>query len=154
MFPFIPDGKGELPVEVFEHLRPRLLVQVHKNFGVRLGVEAMAPRFKIRTQLGVVEDLPVEHDPHGAVFVVDRLVPAAQIDDAQPGVGEARGPIEIKTGGIRPPVLDEADHLLQKIRVRGFIGFEIYDSGYAAHGASLLSLFEFVEFVGLEGKCL
>ena len=74
---------------------PELLVHVHKNFGVGLGVEAMPPRFKIRTQLGVVEDLPVEHDPDSFVLVVDRLVPAAQIDDAQPGVGETRGPIDI-----------------------------------------------------------
>jgi len=49
-------------------------------------------------------------------------------------MSEARRAVDIKTGGIGTPVPDQADHVKKEVPIGGFIGFEIYDSGYAAHG--------------------
>src|SRR3546814_8928171 len=50
------------------------VVEVDDNFCVRARVEHMPARLEFGAQLDEVEDLAVEHRPHRACGVVDRLV--------------------------------------------------------------------------------
>jgi hypothetical protein len=54
-----------------------------QHLRVGLGVKAMAFANQVVPQFRVVEDLTVEGDPQGFVFVMDGLIAAGgQIDDA------------------------------------------------------------------------
>src|SRR3546814_5293383 len=57
------------------------VVEVDDNFCVRARVEHMPARLEFGAQLDEVEDLAVEHRPHRACGVVDRLVAGGQVDD-------------------------------------------------------------------------
>ena len=57
-------------------------------------VQKRWPRcLELGAQLDVVEDLAVEDDPDRAVFVVDRLLAAREVDDAQARVRQPDGPL-------------------------------------------------------------
>jgi hypothetical protein len=53
------------------------------GFGVAAGAVAVALRFEIGAQGGIVIDLPVVNDPNVAGFVGKRLVASFDVDDAQ-----------------------------------------------------------------------
>ena len=63
----IPDGEGELAVEIAQAGRAVLFVEVQDDLGVGVRGEPMAARFQLGPQLDVVEDLAVEDDPERAV---------------------------------------------------------------------------------------
>ena len=59
------------------------------HFGVGVGIEAMAGLFEFLAQLGEIVNFAVEHHPDGFVFIVDGLVAAGQVDDAEPAHAQA-----------------------------------------------------------------
>ena len=59
------------------------------DFGVGMGRKNMSAREQLFPQFYVIEDLTVEGDPDRSVFIVNRLVAAAQVNDAQPGIGQS-----------------------------------------------------------------
>src|SRR3546814_7410995 len=65
------------------------VVEVDDNFCVRARVEHMPARLEFGAQLDEVEDLAVEHRPHRACGVVDRLVAGGQVDDRKSRVRQA-----------------------------------------------------------------
>ena len=56
--------------------------------GVGIRAEAMPARFEIGSQLTVVVDFAVEDDPHRFVFVGERLMAGAQVDDRETAKAE------------------------------------------------------------------
>src|ERR1044071_3232175 len=88
-----------------------LLVQVDDDFRIGMGIEAVALRLELRTQLDVVEDLAVEDDPYCLVFVVDRLPATLEVDDAQPRVRQPDLLILVKARSIGTAVMQARDHL-------------------------------------------
>ena len=72
----VPDGNGELAIQMVQAAGAMLLVQVQDDFGVGIGREAVAAASSSAAQLHVVVDLAVEHDPQRSVLVADRLLPA------------------------------------------------------------------------------
>ena len=44
----------------------------------------MTGGLELGAEFAVVVNLAVEHEPDRAIFVVDRLLPRGQVDDAQP----------------------------------------------------------------------
>ena len=80
----VPQRNRELAVEMADEVIAVLFVQVHDHFGVGLRIETMALAFQLLPQFDVVEDLAVEHRPHGAPLVVDRLLAGGKINDRQP----------------------------------------------------------------------
>ena len=64
----------------------------------------MAPLFQFPAQLDVVEDLAVEHGPDLSILVVDRLVAAGEVDDAQSGVGQADGRVAVESVAVGAPM--------------------------------------------------
>src|SRR3546814_16771188 len=65
------------------------VVEVDDNFRVRARVEHMPVRLEFGAQLDEVEDLAVEHRPHRACGVVDRLVAGGQADERTSRVRQA-----------------------------------------------------------------
>ena len=83
----VPQRDRELPVQVVNKTFAVLLVKVNDDFRVRMGVKLMALSGQFAPQLHVVENLAIEHHPDRAILVVDRLVAAGQVDDAQTRLG-------------------------------------------------------------------
>jgi len=106
----IPDGQGELAVAPCQTLGAFLLVQVQQNLRIRCRVKAMALLDQSLFQLRVVEDLPVPDDPERLVFIVDRLTPARQVDDAQPHMPQTNPVVEVDPRLIRPPIPNRPHH--------------------------------------------
>ncbi len=93
----------------------------------------MAPRLKITSQLRVVEDLAVEHDPQGAVFVGDRLLAAVQIEDAETGVSQADVSVEVDPELVGAAVTDRPEHAAEGAPVGRRRPMQVAESDDAAH---------------------
>ena len=106
----IPQGDGELTVEILHEAVAMAVVQVDDDLGVRPGVEHVAGGLEFRAQLDVVEDLAVEYRPHIAVRVVDRLISGGQIDDRQSGMREPHARLCMEAITVRPTVREGVDH--------------------------------------------
>ena len=63
---------------------PPFFVGMHDRLRIAAGDEPVAQGFQLRLQIPVVIDLPIEDHRYRPIFVIDRLVPAAQVDDLQP----------------------------------------------------------------------
>ena len=80
------------------------------HFGVRVGAEPVPPRLELGSQLSVIVDLAVEHDPYAAVFVGDRLMAAGDVDDAQATDPQDRRGIDMDPVIVRPAVAQRLRH--------------------------------------------
>src|SRR5207248_652533 len=88
-------------------------------------------------QFHMVVDLAVADDRGGAVFVVDWLISAADIDDGKARHGKPEGPARTNTGSIGSAVTDRAHHRLQVLLIdRSAVAMN--HPGYSAHGVACL----------------
>src|SRR5262249_33879096 len=92
------------------------------------------PRLEAGPEVAVVVDLPVEHHPDRAVLVGQRLVPARQIDDAEPAHSEPDRTVRVDALVVRTPVMDGLTHCANNSGVDRFAPVFMKLSGYAAHG--------------------
>src|SRR5438105_15885709 len=79
----VVQSKSKHSAQFLHTSRTQLLIQMNYDFGIRVGIEAMPFELQILPELGEVIDLAVENNPDSLVFVVDRLMSACQINDAQ-----------------------------------------------------------------------
>ena len=70
----------------------------------------MAALLELGAQLEVVVDLTVEHDPDGAILVVNGLMAACQIDDAQAPHAQADARLDMNPFVVRPTMPDHVAH--------------------------------------------
>jgi hypothetical protein len=89
-----------------------------------VGYEGIAKRL-------VVVDLAVEDNPSGAVFIRDRLMPGAQVDDAKPAHAEAATAININALVVWPAVANLIAHGPDCGRLSAAV--PQYKTGYTAH---------------------
>jgi hypothetical protein len=103
--------------------------------GLCVGVsgEPMTAGFEFGAQFHVIEDLTVEDDPEPAVLVADGLLPAAQVDDAEPGIPKAYALPEIDAELVGPPMPDHAQHLAERGLLRRGSLREVQNTNDAAH---------------------
>ncbi len=128
----VPQGEGELAVELIDQRVAVVFIQVHQHFGIGLRGEAMAAALQLGAQFDVIENLAVEDHPYRAVFVAHRLVAAGQVDDAQAGVGQTDRSFVVEPLLIRPAVMQLADH---RGKLRGIDGrVPVQATRNAAHG--------------------
>ena len=139
--PAVPDGDRELAVEAGQAVRAVLLVRVQDDFGVARGREPVSPALQLQSQLRVIEDLTVEHDPQGPIFVGDGLLAGAQVDDAQARIPEADVIVEVDPELVGPAVADRPEHRAEGGFLRRPSPAEVADSDDAAHLARLRCLF-------------
>ena len=115
----VPQRDGPLAVKAGEALLAPLLPGVHDHLGVARRPEGMAAVPQFRAELNVVEDLPVERHPDGAVLVAEGLGAARGIDDGEPGVTQRGAPVAEVPVAVRPAVPEPSHHAAQQGQVRG-----------------------------------
>ena len=86
-------------------------------------------------QLDVVVDLAVEDDPEGAVLVAERLLPGGEVDDGEPGVGQAGPLVAVEAELVGAAVAHGPEHGPQVVERRRREALLQGDhAGDAAHG--------------------
>jgi hypothetical protein len=95
-----------------------LLVRMDDGLGIARGVEDVAGGFELGPQLLVVVDLTVEDEPHGSVFVVDRLLAGRQIDDAQPAHPETDAGFHVDPFVVGTAMPDDVAHAVHQRHIR------------------------------------
>ncbi len=93
-----------------------LLVEVNNRLAVRGRLEPVSPRRQFALQLPVVIDLPVRNHPQRSVFVRERLVSAAEVDDRQPTHAECQRTVGISALVVRATMDRDSPHGLQILR--------------------------------------
>src|SRR3954451_3302544 len=79
----IVDDERELAVDLVEKVDTFVFVKMQEDFDVAVRAEDVAFLLERVSELAIVVDLAVAEEDERAVFAVDRLVAAGQIDDAQ-----------------------------------------------------------------------
>ena len=110
----IPDSKGPLSVEPIHAALALFLVEMEEHFRVGTRCESMSLLNQVFPELDVIENLSIECDPQSALRDGHRLMPAGQIDNAQPGMGETDRTMAVDADIIRTSVADGPDHLVQQ----------------------------------------
>ena len=106
----IPDGKREHAAEPVNAIVTPLLVGVHDRFSVGLRAVAVPALLEVAPDRGVVVDLPVVDDPDRAVFVRERLLAGAQVDDTQTPVGEDGVGVAVQAHLVRSAMRKDVAH--------------------------------------------
>ena len=89
MLAAIPYRESEHAAKIAHAIVAVFFVCVNDGFRVGSGGKLMAPADQIGREIGIVVDLAVEDDRNGAVFIEDRLLAAAEIDDAETAMAQA-----------------------------------------------------------------
>src|SRR5208337_3141769 len=84
---------------------------MNDDFGVAVGVEAMAAAFEFGAEFGKVVNFAVEDDPGAAVFVEDRLMAAGEINDAEAPHPKSRAVLDEDALVVRTAVDDLVAHV-------------------------------------------
>ncbi len=109
----VPDHEREHAADLLQQVHAPLLIAVQQHFRVAFGGEGVARRDQFLTQRLVIVDLAVEGDDQRAVFVVDGLLAAAEVDDAQPPVPQRGVLVDVMALVIRPAMRDDVGHALE-----------------------------------------
>src|SRR5262245_43738105 len=103
------------------------------HFGVATGSKAVSLALQISAQLLKVVDFAVENDLNRAVFIANRLITSAHIDDRQPAVHEPDTRLNDESLRVRAAVSDAITHGLKNgpLSRPGRVG--IQDTGNSTH---------------------
>jgi hypothetical protein len=74
----------------------------------------MSQRFQLRPQLHIIENFTIKHNPNRAILIADGLLPAAQINNTEPGIAQAN-PIgiilkQVNAKLVWPTMTDTTQH--------------------------------------------
>src|ERR1035441_4148329 len=127
----IPDGKGEHATKAEDAIGAVLLEGVEDSFGVGAGGVAVAGLLEGGAEGGVVEDLAVENDEEGGVFMGQGRGAAGYIDDGKAAETEGGVGVVVVAGVIGAAVADGVRHALED---GGRVGrLNSYESGDSTH---------------------
>src|SRR6266436_4292829 len=129
----VPEGEGEHPLQPLHAGVALFLVKVQDRLGVAPGLIPMPLRLQPGSERGVVIDLPVVGNPHPAVLVRHRLLPARDVHDGQAAVAEAYGPIDPQSLAIGPAVTEDVSHSLEARLLGCLPGVELHDADDSTH---------------------
>src|SRR5215212_9566939 len=79
----VVNNKSKLPVDLVQEVDAFVFIQVQQDFDVAVSAEDVSFLLKRVSELAIVVDLAVAEKDERAVFAVDRLVAAGEIDNAQ-----------------------------------------------------------------------
>src|SRR5690606_5442302 len=116
--PAVPDGKREHPLEVLDAILPVLEVERQDDLDVRTGLERVAASLVTLPQLGTVVDLAVADELKLPVGAADRLMPAFEVDDAEPALSERNAVLENVSLVVRPSVHHGSGHAPDEVQDR------------------------------------
>ena len=132
-FRSVPDRERKHPAQPVYAIVAPLLVGVNDCFGIASGSIAMAARLELAAHLGVVIDLAVKHNPHGAGFVRRRLLSRTQVDDAQAAVCERGMRIDVQSGLVWSAMGQDVAHPDRARRCFGIERLYGNESGDSTH---------------------
>src|SRR5271157_314049 len=87
---------------------------MNNDFGVGVGIEAMAAAFELGAEFGKVVNFAVENDPCVAVFVEDGLMSSGEVDDAEAAHAETSAVGDVETLVVGAAVHDLVAHMAHK----------------------------------------
>src|SRR5262249_31796427 len=96
-------------------------------------VETCSLLLELGAQFNMVENLAVEHHPHRPILVVNGLIAAADIDDAEAGMRQTAMRVVIEAVTIRPAMLQRVNHELERAALRRCSITQVQNAGDAAH---------------------
>jgi hypothetical protein len=85
----IPEHQRELPAELVEALRPHVLVEMQRDLAVAPGAEPVPVVLEPTLDCFEPVELSVDDQVDVAVLAGDRLLPAHEVNDAEPRVTQA-----------------------------------------------------------------
>ena len=135
--PAVPDSESEHAAKVAHALCTVFLIGMNDRFCIGAGGELVAASDEIASEIGVVVDLAIENDNDRSVFIKDRLLSAAEVDDAQPSMAEADVVLDKITVIIRTAMRLSRCHALDEAALDGFSRVEVDDPANPAHKLSL-----------------
>ena len=106
----IPNSEGKHAAQMFGTVGAILVVGVNDRFGVAICIEGVAEFLELLAEFAVVVDLAVENDPGSSILIVNRLLPALQVDDRQAAHAQADRAVEVEPVVIRSTMLDGSAH--------------------------------------------
>src|SRR5579859_1444527 len=109
---------------------------MNDDFGIGMGIEAVAAFLQFGTQFGKIVDFAVENNPDGFVLVEDRLMAASQIDDAEPTHSQSDAVFYKDSFVVRTAMHDGLTHSVNSGVIHHIAGMRVNDSRYAAHERS------------------
>jgi hypothetical protein len=130
----VPDGEGEHPLQPLDAALAFLFVEMEDRLRVAAAPVVVAEGLQSRAQRGVVVDLPVEDDPHRAVFVRHRLMAAGHVHDGQPPMGQARRAVEPAAFAVGTTMAQDVAHPHEARLLHALSRVQLDDSGDATHG--------------------
>ena len=86
-----------------------------QNLRVGIRVESMPFFLEVFAKFRVVKDFAVVHNPYGLILVVNGLIPAGEIENAQSRRGKPHFVIRVDSESIGPAVADQAEHPAKKV---------------------------------------
>ncbi len=129
----IPQGKGVHAAQMPEQVKAIVLVQVDDGFAIAGGVRLVPALHQRLAQFAIVINLAVKHQRDAAILVVQRLVAAFHVDDAQAAHAQRHIPPAVKAVAIRPTMPDQVRHRAHQRRVRPLAPCQVHKSTNAAH---------------------
>ena len=72
------------PAQLLNTVGAHLFIEMDDHLRISVGIKRVPPCFEFLAQFGKIVDFTVENHPNAAVFIMDRLPPAREIDDAEP----------------------------------------------------------------------
>ena len=137
----VPQGQGELAVQMFEHAFLMIFPEMRNQLGVAVGGEAMAPAFEHLLGFGIIEELAVEDDGDGAILVADRLLAVGEADDAEPAIGQAEARLVEVAVIVRAAMDDGVGHAFEKSGRHPASTRQIDRPGNATHAILLRAVY-------------
>ena len=113
-FGLIVDGEGEHATQFLDAVGAHFFVEMNNDFGVGVGVEAMAAAFELGAEFGKVVNLAVENDPCAAIFVEDGLMASGEVDDAEPAHAETSAVGDIESLVVGAAIHDLVAHMVHE----------------------------------------
>src|SRR5437868_7017955 len=108
---------------------------MHDDLSIRVGVEVVSPTLKFLSQFRKVVNLAVIDDPNTLVFVVNGLVTATNINDAQPSHAQAHRAASIDPLVVGTTVNNGLAHL-PNLRSVDLLASASNHAGYPTHRAT------------------
>src|SRR5205807_10585880 len=127
----VPDRDGEHPSDRRKGLAPQLFVEMGNEVHIGTRLQPVTAALEPGELLDVVIQFAVAHDGDGAVFVIDRLIAAGQIDDGQATHAQHGLVPVVPAHAIGAAVRQQADRVPDAGPGEGAI--DTHESGYATH---------------------
>ena len=141
--PRVPECQGEHAAQPADRGRTPFFIGVDDRLCVRRRIETVSRLLEVAAKLAKVVDLAVEHDPDGAILVVDWLIPCRQVDDAQPAHAERHAAHHQETLIVGASVPNHVAHAVREMArlvwsERCACGRRFHEPGNATHDVNFL----------------